>query len=391
VVQSGISKSIRARKQNKTSSRCTRSRCPHISPPSCSCEPSPLTYIGLVNLEIADMAQKSWLPIPSDSHFSLANIPFGIISTASSNTPRPAIAIGEHALDLAAFTAKGGFDTLPPIQNHLTVFSEPTLNPFAALGHPTHRAVREYLQKIFADDTPHPAILKSNEPLKKEALIPLKDVRNHLPMAIGDYTDFFAGINHAVNVGTMFRGAANALQPNYLNLPVAYHGRSSSVVVSGTSIRRPRGQILLNPAAEPKVPTFTMSKRLDIELELGFFVCKESNMGHPIDVNEAEDSIFGAVLVNDWSARDLQVWEYIPLGPFNAKNFGTSISPWVVLADALAPFMCKGIENKTELQKYLQEDRKENVYNIHLEVDLTSKAPRIYVLKRCILRGKSPC
>lgn len=319
------------------------------------------------------MAMKSWLPIPRASHFSLANIPFGIITTPSSTTLHPAVAIGEHALDLAVFSSHDGFSALPSIQPHLSVFFRPTLNAFAALGRPVHREVRKYIQSIFSDDTIHPHILKSNTELQKQALFPLKDVQTHLPLQIGDYTDFFAGKNHAFNVGTMFRGPANALQPNYTHLPVGYHGRASSVVVSGTPIRRPNGQILENPTADPKVPIYSPCKRLDIELELGAFICKSNKMGEPIPIDQAEDSIFGVVLMNDWSARDIQTWEYVPLGPFNAKNFGTSISPWVVLSDALEPFRTSGIDNETKLLPYLQERRKNNVYDIKLEVDIIRK------------------
>jgi len=323
------------------------------------------------------MAAKSWLNIPRTSHFSLANIPFGIISTASSETPRPAVAIGEHALDLAVFSSNNGFSALPSIKPHLSVFTQPTLNAFAALGRPVHREVRQYLQSVFALDTPHPQILKSNKNLQQQALFALKDVHTHLPLHIGDYTDFYAGRNHAYKVGVLFRGPNNALQPNYAHLPVGYHGRASSVVVSGTPIRRPWGQVLKNPTEDPKVPTFTPCRRLDIELELGAFVCRANKMGEPIPIAEAEESLFGIVLMNDWSARDIQAWEYVPLGPFNAKNFGTTISAWVVLADALQPFMVKGLDNETELQPYLREKRKENVYNINLEVDLTSMEPHM--------------
>lgn len=204
----------------------------------------------------------------------------------------------------------------------------------------------------------------------------MKAVTTHLPMSIGDYTDFFAGINHAFNVGTMFRGSVNALQPNYKHLPVGYHGRSSSVVISGAGIRRPRGQIL--PNIEVKIPTFQPSQRLDIELELGAFLCKGSKMGDNIPIASAKEAVFGYVLLNDWSARDILTWEYVPLGPFNAKNFGTTIgttiSPWVVLADALEPFKCAGNENDTELLSYLQEQEKDTMYDISLEVDLISKS-----------------
>ena len=195
-----------------------------------------------------------------------------------------------------------------------------------------------------------------------------------MPMRIGDYTDFYAGMNHAYNCGVLFRDPQNALQPNYKHMPVGYHGRASSVVVSGTPIRRPRGQILENPAAEVKKPIFSPSKRLDMELELGTFVCKASQMGETITIDEAEQSLFGFVLMNDWSARDIQAWEYVPLGPFNAKNFGTSISPWVVLADALEPFRTKGLENDVETLPYLVEKRTENMYDIKLEVQLTTKS-----------------
>jgi len=319
------------------------------------------------------MAQDSWLAIPQGCHFSLANIPFGIISRRESTVKHPAIAIGEFTLDLQVFTSEGGFDPLPSLQEHLSVFSQSTLNAFAALGRKTHRTVREYLQDVLSQDTSYPQVLKENEKLRKEALLPLNEVRNHMPMFIGDYTDFFAGINHAFNVGTMFRGPANALQPNYKHLPVGYHGRASSVVVSGTDIRRPRSQILQDPSAEVKVPILMPSKRLDIELELGAFLCKGNEMGENIPIDAAEDAIFGLVLMNDWSARDIQTWEYVPLGPFNAKNFGTSISAWVVLADALEPFRCAGIGNDTEILPYLKEQRKDNAYNIDLEVILESE------------------
>jgi fumarylacetoacetase len=172
-------------------------------------------------------------------------------------------------------------------------------------------------------------------------------------------------------VGVMFRGPENALQKNYTHIPIGYHGRASSVVVSGSRIRRPLGQVILDPS-KPAEPTFTACRRLDIELELGAFVCKGNDMGEPVPIAQAEDNLFGLVLMNDWSARDIQTWEYVPLGPFNSKNFGTTISPWVVLMDALEPFRTKGLENKTELRNYLRETKKETSYDIKLEVDLTT-------------------
>ncbi|KAK3725134.1 hypothetical protein LTR37_000645 [Vermiconidia calcicola] len=317
---------------------------------------------------------KSWLQINAKSHFSLHNIPFGIISTPDTPEPHAAVAIGEYALDLQVFSQQNGFSALSIIQPHQKVFSEPTLNAFAALGRPIHRVVREYLQSVFLDNGPFPDVLEKNEQLRKAALLPLKDCKMHLPMFIHDYTDFYAGLNHAYNVGVLFRGPQNALQPNYKHLPVGYHGRASSVVVSSTPIRRPNGQILTNLAAEKKEPVFSECKKLDIELELGCFVCKPSQLGEPVRIEDAPEHLFGVVLLNDWSARDIQAWEYVPLGPFNAKNFGTTISAWVVLMDALEPFANAGMANDTELLPYLDEkDRKSN-YAIDLSVSLTTSS-----------------
>lgn len=316
--------------------------------------------------------RSSWFPIPSGCPFSLANIPFGIISTESDSKPRPAIAIGDHALDLQAFAAGNGFASLSTILPHQAVFTQPTLNDFAALGRPIHSVVRKYLQDIFAKDSSYPDLLENNDVLRKEALIPLKDVENHLPFKIGDYTDFYAGLNHAVNCSRILRGIG-ALQPNYKQLPVGYHGRASSVVVSGTPIKRPSGQIPNPDSPAQGLPIFSACRKLDFELELGCFVCKPNDMGDPVLIDSAEDNLFGVVLMNDWSARDIQSWEMVPLGPFNAKNFGTSISPWVVTVEALAPFLTKGIENDQQILPYLDEKRSDNVYDIRLSVDLTSK------------------
>jgi fumarylacetoacetase len=254
------------------------------------------------------------------------------------------------------------------------VFSEPTLNAFAALGQSIHSVVRKYIQDIFLTSTPYPAILKENKELQEICLIPLKDIRNHIPFQIGDYTDFYAGLNHASNCSKIFN---RPMQPNYKHLPVAYHGRASSVVVSDTPIRRPTGQIIPEPG---QPPVFSECKKLDFELELGCFVCKGNKMGEPIDVNEAETHLFGVVMMNDWSARDIQRWEMIPLGPINSKNFGTTISPWVVLTEALQPFLVKGIPNDQELLPYLQEMKKDNVVDIKLSVDIMSKSCIISVM-----------
>jgi fumarylacetoacetase len=326
----------------------------------------------------------SWLQIPKESPFSLANIPFGIISTKTIAMPVPAVAIGDYALNLATFASSDGFALLPAIQSHLNVFYQRTLNAFAALGRPVHRQVREYLQVILKADTPYPHILKDNATLRRQALVAMAEVTSHLPMHIGDYTDFYAGLNHAYNVGVLFRGKENALQPNYRHMPVGYHGRASSVVPSGTAIRRPSGQIVVDPAASPKLPTFSACKRLDVEIELAAFVGVGSNLGEPIPIGEAEDHLFGVVLMNDWSARDIQAWEYIPLGPFNGKNFATTVTPWVILMDALETFRTPGLEpaNRESLLPYLREKRLNNCFDIHLEFELKNSGGRPTIVSK---------
>ncbi|KAK3332211.1 hypothetical protein B0T19DRAFT_482545 [Cercophora scortea] len=316
----------------------------------------------------------SWVPnISPTSDFSLANIPFGIVSTPNDPSPHVAVAIGTSILDLKALSAHVDLaEIFPSVKGNVDIFSQPTLNAFAQLGRAVHREVRQGIQALLSTDTPHGALLRDNDELKEKALLPQRSVKMHLPMAIGDYTDFYAGYHHAFAVGAMFRGPEHALAPNYSTMPIGYHGRASSVVVSGTPIRRPVGQILLDPAAEPKQPVTGPSRRLDFELELGCFIAKPNEMGRSVGVNEADEHLFGYVLLNDWSARDIQLWEYVPLGPFNAKNFASSISPWVVLADALEPFRASAVENKTPPQEYLKEGREQNVFDMRLEVDLTT-------------------
>lgn len=319
----------------------------------------------------------SWVPdVTPESPFSLANIPFGIISTKDDPTPHLAVAIGTYALDLKALSDGIGLgEIVPELKGHENVFQQTTLNAFAALGRPAHQQVRKAIRDLLTAGTPNQAAkqLQENADLRQKALVPLRQVTMHMPMAIGDYTDFYAGYHHAFAVGSMFRGPAAALQPNYTHLPVGYHGRASSIVVSGTPVRRPWGQILLDPAAEPKRPTTAPCRRLDFELELGCFISKSNEQGTPVRIEEAEDHIFGYVLLNDWSARDIQSWEYVPLGPFNSKNFASTISPWVVLTDALEPFRTKGIDNETPVQDYMKESKAETAIDINLEVDITSK------------------
>lgn len=318
---------------------------------------------------------KTWVPgVHPDSDFSLANIPFGIVATSNDDAPHAATAIGSHILDLKVLSQEPAFNTIfPSLESHSHVLSHPSLNAFAALGRPVYSRVRTTIQDLLCEDTAHPAFLKDNAQLREKALIPLTRVRLHLPMVIGDYTDFYAGYHHAFGVGAMWRGPDAALQPNYLHLPVGYHGRASSIVVSGTPIVRPTGQIRPDPEQPPMVAP---CRRLDIELELGCFVARGNAMGTGIAVDRAEvDHVFGYVLVNDWSARDIQNWEYVPLGPFNGKNFATTISPWVVTPDALEAFRAKGIEveGRPQVQDYLKEAKEDSVFDISCQVDLTSK------------------
>lgn len=317
----------------------------------------------------------SWVPgVNPMSQFSLANIPLGIISTPDDPEPHVATAIGSLALDLKVLSTHPDFTKVfPCLEGYEYVFSLPALNEFAALGREVHREVRETLQGLLAADAIHPEFLKNNQEFHEKALIPLTMVELHLPMYIGDYTDFYAGYHHAYSVGAMFRGEDQALQPNYLHMPVGYHGRASSVVVTKTPIKRPWGQIILDHNSDPPQPMTWPSRRLDFELELGCLIATPNARGESIKVNDADDHIFGYVLLNDWSARDIQTWEYVPLGPFCSKNFATTISGWVVLADAMEPFRTPALENPVRLQGYLRESREDNVFDIELEVDLISR------------------
>ncbi|KAJ3325361.1 hypothetical protein HDV06_004220 [Boothiomyces sp. JEL0866] len=275
----------------------------------------------------------SFVEYDADTDFPITNIPFGIISTYADPTPRPATAIGNFAVDLKALANIGAFKG-PLFSKHAVhVFSQETLNDFMALGRPVWREARATIQDLLSKNGSD--LLSGNKALQDKVLIPLEQVRNHLPAKIGDYTDFYSSKEHATNVGTMFRGKDNALMPNWVHIPVAYHGRASSVVVSGTPIKRPSG-ITLDP--ETKKPGFSVCRKLDIELEVAFFVGVGNKLGEPIPVTEAEDHIFGMVVMNDWSARDIQQFEYVPLGPFLGKNFGTTISPWIVTLDALEEY-----------------------------------------------------
>ena len=275
------------------------------------------------------MALKSFIEVSSDSHFPLENLPFGVFQPKRGK-PRVGVAIGDLIVDLSELEKLGHFQS-PEFQNR-RVFSEDSLNSFLALGRPAWRKTREIVQHLLSADT---AILRDDARLQKKMFHAQKKVTMKLPARIGNYTDFYSSYHHAHNVGTMLRGPENALMPNWKWLPVAYHGRASSVVVSGTDVRRPSGQ---TKAPDAAAPAFGPSKSFDYELETAFLIGPGNSLGEPVPIDRAADHIFGLVLMNDWSARDIQAWEYQPLGPFLAKNFATSISPWVVTLEALEAF-----------------------------------------------------
>ena len=297
----------------------------------------------------------SWLPIASDSDFSLHNLPFGIFSTGS-EAPRVGVAIGEYIIDMSVAAQR---EILAPAGVAVSVFEQLTLNALMALGRPYAQKLRILLQKELTetDSTLHRAA--------DHVLVRQTDAHLHLPVAIGDYTDFYSSLEHATNVGRLFR-PDNPLLPNWKHLPIAYHGRASSVVVSGTPIHRPYGQTL-PPGAES--PVFGPSQALDYELELGFIVGKNSALGVPVSVENAEEYVFGCVLFNDWSARDIQRWEYQPLGPFLSKNFASSMSPWVVTLDALEAFRVAGPGQNPVPLPYLRTTGTLN-FDLNLEVGI---------------------
>ncbi|WP_084212355.1 fumarylacetoacetase [Bacillus sp. OxB-1] len=303
---------------------------------------------------------RSFIQVASDCHFPIQNLPYGVFSTKENDVPRIGTAIGEYVVDLSILEKEGYFEEL---WEDGKLFNEPTLNKFMGKGQEVWKKVRLILQRVLHEDEPK---LRDDQELRERAFILQQDVTMHLPVKIGDYTDFYASKEHATNVGIMFRGKENALMPNWTHLPVGYHGRASSVVVSGQEFHRPQGQV---KPADVTVPIFTPCRQLDFELEMGCFIGSGNELGDPISVDNAEERIFGLVLVNDWSARDIQAWEYQPLGPFLAKNFTTSISPWVVPLEALEPFRVEGPEQTPEPLPYLRKSKTDS-YDIHLEVHL---------------------
>ena len=296
---------------------------------------------------------ETWIDIPKNSDFSIHNIPFGIFSTKDSKK-RVGTAIGDMILDLKLSSDLGVFDNL---NFDFNVFENEHLNDFISLGKSITNNVRLIIQKELSDSS---SVLKNQSNL----LIKQTDAEMHLPLKIGDYTDFYSSIEHATNIGSMFRDPSNPLLPNWKHMPVGYHGRASSIIVSGIDIYRPKGQVLL---PDKKTPSFQLSSRVDFELEMGFIIGKNSNLGESISTSEAEGYIFGKVLFNDWSARDIQKWEYVPLGPFLGKSFASSMSPWVVTLEALDLFRIDGPEQNPKVLPYLQYKGLKN-YDINLEV-----------------------
>lgn len=312
-----------------------------------------------------DPNRKSWIEIPENSDFPIQNLPFGVYSK-SEGEPRACVAIGDHLADLAELYEN---DFLEGLTFEKSDFEGPFLNPMMKKGKKAVRSLRNRLADLFDADGDH--VEKKDEIAK--ALHKQADCTMHLPVQVGDYTDFYSSKEHATNVGTMFRDPDNALLPNWKHIPVGYHGRSSSIVVSGVPIHRPMGQ---TKPKEDEPPVFGPCKLLDFELEMGFVTFDGKPMGDRISTAEADDYIFGMILFNDWSARDIQKWEYVPLGPFLAKSFASSISPWIVTLDALEPFRTGGPKQEPKVLPYLEYKGDKNL-DIDLEVDIeTEKGER---------------
>jgi fumarylacetoacetase len=298
----------------------------------------------------------SYVAIGPECDFSLYNLPYGIYSTENQSNKRIGVAIGEMILDIQ-FCEKMNF--FEGIQFDKSVLFATTINGLMALGKEINLQIRHRIQSILSLDFP-----AKNEVLSK-GLVPQNEAIMHLPIQIGDYTDFYSSIEHATNVGKMFRDPNNALLPNWRHLPVAYHGRASSICISGTPFHRPKGQIL----DDTQAPIYSPTKALDFELEIGTIIGKNSKIGLPINTNESEDYVFGFVLFNDWSARDIQRWEYQPLGPFLGKNFFSSISPWVVTLEALQPFRTESPKQNPPVLAYLQTEGLQN-FDLNLSVSI---------------------
>ena len=308
---------------------------------------------------------RSWIDIKPDSDFPIQNLPFGVFET-NERGPHLCMAIGGYVFDLYAASQFGFFEDLEALgAAQPKVFRRRSLNAFLRLGRPAWQAVRQRVSELLRHDEPR---LRDNELAVRDCLLRQTEVRMLRPVKPANYTDFYSSIEHATNVGTMFRDPANALLPNWRHLPIGYHGRTSSIVASGTDIRRPNGQ---RKAPDEAAPTFGPSRQLDFELEMAFVVGTGTALGSTVPLDQAEDHIFGLCLFNDWSARDLQSWEYVPLGPFLGKNFGSSLAPWVVTLDALEPFRVAGPAQEPAPLPYLNQSGAHN-FDIHLEIALTA-------------------
>ncbi|MCR9197374.1 MAG: fumarylacetoacetase [Planctomycetaceae bacterium] len=323
-----------------------------------------------------DPSRRSFVEVAPDSHFPIQNLPYGVCRPRAGGSARCCTAIGDRIVDLAALESLG---LLPDISEQ-PVFSVSSLNAFAALGRTAWSAVRRAVSDLLDVDN---SVLRDNAEWQQQVFSEQSAVDMLLPMEVGDYTDFYSSKEHATNVGIMFRGVDNALQPNWLHLPVGYHGRASSVVVSGHPIRRPSGQ-KMPPDAD--TPVFGPSQAMDFELEMGFYIGPGTEVGQAVAADTAEDRIFGMSLVNDWSARDIQRWEYVPLGPFLGKNFATSVAPWIVSLEALEPFRCDGPEQSPAPLSYLGGNAR-HAFDVQLEVALTTaQMPARHVLSRSNFR-----
>ena len=306
--------------------------------------------------------RKSWLKVDKESDFPIQNIPFGVFITRD-DIITIGSRIGDFAIDLGAFHQLGYFEGIPLTDD---IFLQDNLNDFIADGRKTWRLVRNRITEVF--DVTN-GTLRDNAAHKDKIIFRMDEVEMLLPVSVGDYTDFYASKEHATNVGSLFRDPENALLPNWLHIPIGYHGRSSSIIPSGTPIRRPYGQT--KPAEGSKTPGFGPSKLLDFELEMAFITGQAKPMGESISTAEADDYIFGMCIFNDWSARDIQAWEYVPLGPFLAKNFASSISPWIVTLDALEPFRTSGEKQDPKVLPYLEFEGDKNI-DINLEVQIAT-------------------
>ncbi len=301
---------------------------------------------------------RSWVEVADDSDFSIQNLPFGVFEYEK-YPARLCSAIGNFIIDLHEVKKAGYFDSVKELPDN--IFLDDNLNSFIGLGKKTTNQVRTELSKLL-NVTNHPNGVEKSHLF----LVPQSSIKMLLPIKIGDYTDFYSSREHATNVGTMFRDPANALLPNWLHIPVGYHGRASSVVVSETPIIRPNGQMKI---ATSENPIFGPTKQLDFELEMAFVVGKNTALGQAIPIEKTEEFIFGVTLLNDWSARDIQAWEYVPLGPFLGKNFATTISPWIVTLEALEPFKVENPTQEPTPLPYLQTS-KQGSYDIQLTVDI---------------------